>query len=482
MADWNELFSAARPAFNQRRSFERARTLGLSALACLGRKTITQMLCASGQQFEDWSAAYRLFERERFETAALWRVVLGSVLEALPEKRPVVALIDDTLTRKKGKKIEGTSWRRDPLGPHFTNNFIWASRYLQLSIALPQFTATGVSPARAIPVDLQHCPSPRKPLKKAGEEAWKAWREASADSKISTRGAERIEHLRSALDEEPAGCARELWICADATFTNRTVLKRLPERTLLIGRIRKDARLYALPTPEEQNCGRGRKRCYGRRLPTPEELRRDQTIPWQKVQAFAAGRTFDFDIKSIAPVRWKAAGGEAKLKLIIVRPLAYRARKRAPMSYRQPAYLICTDPSVSDAEILQSYLWRWEIEVNFRDEKTLVGLGKAQVRTRSAIESVSALIVFAYALLLLAVDRNRLLHRPLPRPLWQRPDPKRESARITTPQAISLLRADLWSESLGISNKNSFVTRATRAAKPLLIQKSLKDAVLYASE
>ena len=137
MADWNDLFSAARPAFAQRRSFERARTLGLSALACLGRKTITQMLCASGQQFTDWSAAYRLFERERFDTALLWRVVLGSVLEALPEKRPVVALIDDTLTRKKGRKIEGTSWRRDPLGPPFTNNFIWASRFLQLSIALP---------------------------------------------------------------------------------------------------------------------------------------------------------------------------------------------------------------------------------------------------------------------------------------------------------------------------------------------------------
>ncbi len=292
----------------------------------------------------------------------------------------------------------------------------------------------------------------------------------------------RIEHLRSALDEETAGSSRSLWICADATFTNQTVLKRLPERTVLIGRIRKDARLYALPTAEEENYGRGRKRCYGRRLPTPEEMRRDGAIPWQKVRAFGAGRTFDFDIKSIAPVRWKAAGGKAKLKLLIVRPLAYRARKRARMNYRQPAYLICTDPSVSDAEILQAYLWRWEIEVNFRDEKTLVGLGKAQVRTRSAIETVSSLIVFAYALLLLAVDRNSLLHRPLPRPLWQRPDPKRESARITTPQAISLLRADIWSESLGTSNKNSFVAGADRVAKPLLIQKSLKDAVLYASE
>jgi hypothetical protein len=30
--------------------------------------------------------------------------------------------------------------------------------------------------------------------------------------------------------------------------------------------------------------------------------------------------------------------------------------------------------------LLQYYLWRWGIEVNFREEKALIGIGEVQVR------------------------------------------------------------------------------------------------------
>jgi hypothetical protein len=50
MACWNALFDQARVAFAQRRSAERARALGLSALTCLGRHTLSGLLCTAGQQ------------------------------------------------------------------------------------------------------------------------------------------------------------------------------------------------------------------------------------------------------------------------------------------------------------------------------------------------------------------------------------------------------------------------------------------------
>jgi hypothetical protein len=104
MTGWNTLFDQARSAFLQQRSFERARTLGLSALTCLGRHTLSGLLCATGQQFADWSASYRLFERERLRSAVLWRVPLNRVLQTLPPAGPIVALIDDTLLRKRGHR------------------------------------------------------------------------------------------------------------------------------------------------------------------------------------------------------------------------------------------------------------------------------------------------------------------------------------------------------------------------------------------
>ncbi|MDP2949938.1 MAG: hypothetical protein Q8P22_10420 [Chloroflexota bacterium] len=46
-------------------------------------------------------------------------------------------------------------------------------------------------------------------------------------------------------------------------------MQTLPERTAFIGRIRKDAKLFALP---EQSTGRGRRRLYGSAFPTPEAI------------------------------------------------------------------------------------------------------------------------------------------------------------------------------------------------------------------
>ena len=262
------------------------------------------------------------------------------------------------------------------------------------------------------------------PSRRADAQQWQSWRDASAASAISRRGAERLAHLRENIDQTPGGSDRALLICADATFTNRTVLQNLPPRTTLMGRIRKDARLYALPTAKEENHGRGRRRYYGQRLPTPEQYRHDQSIPWTTVTAFAAGRVHDFDIKFVTPLRWKHAGGERQLSLLIVRPIAYRLRKGAHLSYRNPAYLICSDPALAPQQILQAYLWRWEIELNFRDEKTLLGFGQPQVRSDPAVRTTATFFVFVYALLLLALENCHLAHSPLPRPRWQRLRPE----------------------------------------------------------
>ncbi len=69
----------------------------------------------------------------------------------------------------------------------------------------------------------------------------------------------------------------------------------------------------------------------------------------------------------------------------------------------------------------------------------------------------AAFFVFVYALLLSALENCRLAHSSLPRPRWQRLRPRRPYPRITTPQAISLLRADLWASALGLQNKSGFV-------------------------
>lgn len=445
----------------------------MGALVGLGRRTVTGMLTTTGRQFVDWSADYRVFGHGRFCVGELFSVPRRAVLENLDSEEPFVAMMDDTLIRKKGRKVSGTSWRRDPLGPPFCTNFIWGQRFLQVSAALPE--GPGAARARAIPIDLAHCPSPRKPRKNASSEDWALYKLAQKQTNISRKGAERLWHLRNELDQDNA--ERKLLMVADGGFTNGTVLKSMPPRTEFIGRLRKDAKLYSLPGDEAPR--RGRKRAYGDRLSTPEEMRRNKSIPWQKVRAHAAGEMREFQVKSIGPVRWRSAGGGHDLRLVIIRPLGYRLTKQSPLNYRNPAYLICTDPNLPLEKVLQSYIWRWEIEVNFRDEKTLLGIGQAQVRTEKAVEFVPVLLVAAYAMLLVAGHRvYKTGDKVFPKPKWRKKTP---NSRMTTEQLIGLTRIELWSEDMGLDNISSFVSQVDQPQKPEKIGRHLPAAILYAT-
>ena len=470
IAAFTRLFDQTRPAFAQECTFERARTLAMSSVVGLGRKTVSGMLCAGAQQFTDWSAAYRLFERHRFDADALLSPVRREVVARLPPEEPLVVMMDDTLIRKRGRKVHGAGWKRDPLGPAFCTNFVWGQRFLQISAALPDLTTTGL--ARGIPLDMTHAPSPAKPGKRASEEAWTEYRVRQQAMKVSTVGATRLTVLREHIDRDDAG--RRLIVSMDGGFTNRTVFRNLPDNTVAIGRIRKDAKLF-LPPAAETSPRRGRRRWYGAPLPTPEQIRQDELIPWRAVTAFAAGKTHSFEVKTVAPVRWLGTGA-TDVRVVVVRPLAYRPRKGSPLLYRHPVYLLCTDPELPLERLLQSYLWRWEVELNFRDEKTVMGVGEAQVRTKAAVAAVPAFVVAAYAFLLLAGTQDDPETPRLPKPKWRSADPP---IRHSTASMIGMFRSQLWGKAMGV-NLTDFDKRTTVGTKPVLFDKSLPSAVCYA--
>jgi len=157
------------------------------------------MLSAGGRQFEDWSAAYRLFEFGRFDRQALFNPIRRAVLDCIPREEPLVVMMDDTLLRKRGGKVHGTGWRRDPLGPHFCSNFVWAQRFLQLSAALPDSEVYGR--ARGIPLDFIHAPSAVKPKRNVSDEMLKEYRREQEEKKISNVAAKRLRLLREEVRE-----------------------------------------------------------------------------------------------------------------------------------------------------------------------------------------------------------------------------------------------------------------------------------------
>ena len=129
--------------------------------------------------------------------------------------------------------------------------------------------------------------------------------------------------------------------------------------------------------------------------------------------------------------------------MIVIAPLAYRLRKGSRLLYRNPAFLICTDPALEPRQIIETYFQRWDIEVNFRDEKTLLGAGQAQVRNKVSVESAPALAVASYALLLVSgqLAFGQSSDGLLPQPKWAAASKR---PRTSTQQLIHQLRAEVW--------------------------------------
>lgn len=433
------------------------------------------MLTAAGHHLNDWSADYRVFSERRFDCGKMFEVIKEGVLEKLSRVSPLVVAMDDTILRKRGPKAHGVAYRRDPLSPPFHVNFARGQRFVQLSAAVPH--GDGACPARMIPIDFRHAPTPKKPKKKAPPQAWSDYWRAQSKARLGKVGAQCVKALRSNMDDHLDAGERPLWIVVDGSFTNRAVMKSLPERVTLIGRIRKDAKLCRAPDQQPQT---GRRRLYGTDAPTPEQLRKDQSIPWDGVDIFAAGKMHRFKVKVMRNLRWRVAGADKELTMIVIAPLAYRPRKGARLLYRQPAYLICTEDNLPAQKILQAYIWRWDVEVNFRDEKTLLGIGQAQVRNENSVETVPTLLVCAYSMLLLsAIDAYGVDNVPefMPKPKWRKGEKPR---RPSTNCLINLLRHQLWGKALDLSSFTNFMNTNSSYTNCKKQNPNLASAVLFA--
>jgi hypothetical protein len=447
-----KLWDDARSVFKQARTWERARRLGLSQLACLERHTVTGLLCTGGRQFVDWSSDYRVYSQARWEPNHLFRPVIAGALKLRPDGPHIVVALDDTVLRKSGIKTPGVAYRRDPLSPAFQVNLILAQRFIQFSIMIPH--ASGLpAVARGVPCRFEHVPSVQRPKQTAGSDEWDDYREAVKQKNLNTAAVRIAQELRDELDLVHHVPDLGLMLVVDGSYTNKTVLRQLPRNTTLIGRIRKDAKLYF---PNERSP-----RQYGPPAPTPEALRQDDRYPWQGIQAYAAGDTHIFRIKTLTPLRWRKAGTTYPMRVMVIAPLGYRLRLHSRLLYRQPAYLICTDPDLPVPELLQEFLWRWDIEVNHRDEKQNIGVGEAQVWSPLSVDRQPAFAVASYAILLLAAIRAfgpEAIDSLPPLPKWQQ---KSVRHRLSAQRLIQQLRYEVWGYALDqiatVEERNDFV-------------------------
>jgi hypothetical protein len=430
LACWLDITSPWRVVFAQKRTFVRAARQALGALLVLGRATVSRILWTSGREQQSWSGEYFLHARAQWDPQALFTPLLEQALTFCPGKLVGVA-VDDTRLRKTGRSIPQAAWHRDPMSPPFHTNLMLGLRFLQASLLVP-LHRTGAFAARALPIRFEEVSVVKKPGKRAAAESWEQYKVDKKRFNLSQRFVQTMAQLRQVLDGA-GGARKTLVIAGDGSFCNRTVLATLPERTVLLVRSRKDAKLcFAAPA--------GGRRRYAQDKFTPEQVRQDDQIPWQITKLFYGGKRRKIRYKEVTQVLWQSGGKTRPLRLFVIAPTAYRKRKSSKLYYRQPAFLLTTDLHSSARPLLQIYFDRWQIEVNHREEKDTLGVGQAQLWNPTAVPKQPALVVAAYSALLLAALKVFGAERG--RAYAQLPKWRRKASRPSCLDLITLLRKE----------------------------------------
>src|ERR687894_271321 len=239
-------------------TWRHAQVLLVGAILVPGQRTVTSILRISGLCRERRFASYhRVLNRAAWSGRAAARVLLGLLLDAFVPHGPVLLGLDDTIERRRGKRIGAKGIYRDPVRSS-RGHFVKASglRWLSPMLLVP---VPWAGRAWALPFLTTLAPSER------------SCREHGRRHKRLTEwGRQLVLQARRWVP------GREVVLAADSGFAALELLAALVRRRVTcVTRLRLDAALYE-PAPPRRPGTIGRPRAKGARLPNLPEVLADQ--------------------------------------------------------------------------------------------------------------------------------------------------------------------------------------------------------------
>jgi hypothetical protein len=245
------------------RSWRHAQVLLIGAILAPGRRTVTSLLRITGHARErHFVNFHRVLSRAAWCPRAGARILLGLLADAFVPAGPVVLAIDDTIERRRGKRIRAKGIHRDPVRSSHAH-FVKASglRWISLMLLAPVPRAGRIW---ALPFLTALAPSER------------SCRERGRRPKtLLDRGRQLALQARRRLP------GRDLVLVTDSSFAALLFLDAVRRGGITaITRLRLDAALHE-PAPPRPPGTVGRPRTKGARLPTLSEILTARDTPWQ---------------------------------------------------------------------------------------------------------------------------------------------------------------------------------------------------------
>ena len=437
------------PLFSER-VWQHVQLLVAGAILAPGKRTVASVLRAVGLQDERRFCRYhRVLSRAVWSSREASRLLLGSLVEAFAPDGPLVVGVDETLERRRGKKITAKGIYRDPVRSsreHFvkTSALRWVCVVLLAEVpwasrvwALPFLSALAPSERYAKDQGQRH-----KPL---------------------TEWAFQLLLLVRRWYPE-----REIVAVADSTYASLKLLERcrkLRNPITFITRLRLDAALYE-PAPPRYPGQMGRPRLKGKRLPNLSIVAEDPTTVWTPITVASwygsAQRTVEIVSDSAI---WYSTGLPAvPLRWVLIRD---------PQGEFKTQALLCTDLATKPEQIISWFVRRWQMEATFQEVRQRLGFETQRQWSEKAIRRTAPALLGLFSLVTLFAHRQMAQEgsRTIRRAAWY------DKSRPTFTDALALVRKELWAQETFCGSPRQDET----VKVPRAFVERLTDAVCYAA-
>ena len=429
------------PLFRHR-SWRHAAVLLIGAILAPGRRTVTSLLRVAGLSRERRFVNYhRVLNRAAWSGRAAARVLLGLLLDAFLPAGPVLLGLDDTIERRRGKRISAKGIYRDPVRSSH-GHFVKASGLRWLSLML-LVSVPWAGRVWALPFLTTLAPSERY------------CRERGLRLKKLTDWGRQL--VLQACRWMPG---RRLVLVTDSGFSALEFLAALRRQEVTcITRLRLDAALYR-PAPPRQPGTVGRPRTKGARLPTLAEVLADKATRWQRLTVpgwYGEGERV-VEICSDTAV-WRHSG----LPVVPIRWVLLRD----PCQRFDPQALLCTDPAEEPLQIVRCFVQRWQLEVTFREVRDHLGVETQRQWSDKAIARTTPCLLGLFSIVTLLASRLDCRARvQISTSAWY------HKHRPTFADTLAAVRRAIWSEQGFALSRQSI-----NAAK---LSPALREGIAYA--
>jgi len=414
-AEYNTLLNHFQPIFSKR-VWKLAIVLLVGAILSPGKRTVTAALRIMGLgQVEHFQNYHRVLNRAIWSNLALSAVMLYLLLNTFLPFGTVVIGIDETIERRRGKKIKAKGIYRDPVRSsksHFVkaSGLRWISMMLLVNIpwakriwSLPFLTVLA-------PSERYYESKPR------------------GHKKLTDWARQMGMQVRRWLPK------RKIVIVADSSYAALELLDSLltlPNPVYMVTQLRLDAALFE-PAPKKDPHKIGRPPVKGKRLPKLSEVLTDKKTVWQKVRVtnwYGQGPT-QVEITSNTAVWYHSGMPVVPIRWILVRD---------PKGKFETKAFLCTDQSAEPIQILKWFIRRWQVEVTFQEVRTHLGVETQRQWSDKAIARTTPILLGLFSwITLLAHQSQKDGKLPIRQASWY------AKSLPTFSDAIALVRSRIW--------------------------------------